>query len=334
MIKASHHSTDRCGIVLAGGEGKRVRPFIHRVWGEDLPKQYVNFTGTHSMLEHTFHRVEKLIPQDHLFTIVDQAHLEYTEVGRQLSSRPKGTVILQPCNKDTAPGLLLPLMHVYKRYPESVVVIFPSDHFIVEEDLFMGYVDLACHIVERDPSSLLLLGINPYGPEPEYGYIVPGEYTNHGSPPFVRNVLGFIEKPRIDLAQRLFQMEGLWNTMVMVFKAKTLLDLAKKILTSLYPSFERILEAIGSSREADVVEGVYRNLRSLNFSRGFLEALPIRFPSQLNVLMVREVFWSDWGSEQRIVGDLRKTGHLGPTEYFSKETASGCRIGSEMAATN
>ncbi|MFQ5597286.1 MAG: sugar phosphate nucleotidyltransferase [Nitrospiria bacterium] len=318
MIKAAH-SPVRCGIVLAAGEGKRVRPFIHRVRGESLPKQYVNFIGTRSMLEHTFHRAEKLIPPDRLFTVVSLDHLEYPEAGRQLMDRPKGTVILQPENKETAPGLLLPLMHLYKRYPESVVVIFPSDHFIVEEDLFMGHVDLACRIVERDPSCLLLLGIDPYGPETEYGYIVPGRYAKHAAVPSVREVLEFVEKPRIDLAHRLVQMEGLWNTMVMVFRAETLLNLAIKILPSLTLPFKRILEAIGSAREMEVVQEIYQHLQPVNFSSGLLEDLPTRFPAHINVLPVREVFWSDWGSEQRIVEDLRRTGHLGPTEYIPKE---------------
>jgi len=52
MVKSSR-SPVRCGIVLAPGEGKRLRPFIQRLRGKDLPKQFVNFIGTRSMLEHT-----------------------------------------------------------------------------------------------------------------------------------------------------------------------------------------------------------------------------------------------------------------------------------------
>ena len=42
-----------CGLVLAGGEGKRLQPFIKSLGKGTLPKQYVNFIGSHSMLEHT-----------------------------------------------------------------------------------------------------------------------------------------------------------------------------------------------------------------------------------------------------------------------------------------
>ena len=114
----------RCGIVLAGGEGKRIRPFIRRVLGADLPKQYVNFIGTRSMLEHTFNRAEQLISPEHLFVVVARDHLDYIEVQRQISDRPPHTVILQPINRETGPGLLLPLMHLLKHFPNSTVGIF------------------------------------------------------------------------------------------------------------------------------------------------------------------------------------------------------------------
>jgi mannose-1-phosphate guanylyltransferase len=85
-----HHSaqtSNRCGIVLAAGEGKRLQPFIRRLRGDSLPKQYVNFTGTRSLLQHTFLRAEKLISRERLFTVVSQDHLNFPEVTRQLSNR-------------------------------------------------------------------------------------------------------------------------------------------------------------------------------------------------------------------------------------------------------
>jgi mannose-1-phosphate guanylyltransferase len=91
------------------------------------------------MLEHTLHRAEKLISPERLFTVVCRDHLDHA---RQIASRPKGTVIIQPENKETGPGLLLPLAHLCKHYPDSLVIL-PSDHFISEEDLFMDHVDLA-----------------------------------------------------------------------------------------------------------------------------------------------------------------------------------------------
>jgi len=46
----------RCGIVLAGGEGKRLKSFIYQLRASHVPKQYVNVIGARTMLEHTIDR--------------------------------------------------------------------------------------------------------------------------------------------------------------------------------------------------------------------------------------------------------------------------------------
>src|SRR3990172_8990907 len=96
---------------------------------------------------------------------------------------------------------------------------------IVEEELFMAHVDLAFSAVEQNPSCLVLLGVQSGEPEPEYGYIVPGPKANHLAPLSVHEVLRFIEKPEPHAAQELIMRDGLWNTMVMIFKARTMVDL-------------------------------------------------------------------------------------------------------------
>jgi hypothetical protein len=39
---------------MAAGEGRRLRSFVEKLRGYALCKQYVNFIGKGSMLEHTF----------------------------------------------------------------------------------------------------------------------------------------------------------------------------------------------------------------------------------------------------------------------------------------
>ncbi len=306
----------RCGIILAAGEGKRLQPFIQQLRGDSLPKQYVRFVGNRSMLEHTFQRAEKVISPRHVFTVVSRQHLGYAEVRQQILSRPAGTIVVQPANKETGPGILLPLMHIFKRFPESMVAVFPSDHFVTDEELFMAHVDLAFRVVERHPSYVILLGIEPTGVEPEYGYILPGSSVHFLKPLPVREVSQFVEKPSRRAAEELMRRGGLWNTMVMVFNVKILLDLVHGVAPALYGSFQRIHEAIGSSEEMDVVERVYRDMEAVNFSAGFLGGFPME---KLLVLPVRGVFWSDWGSEQRIVTTLRENGSFMVRREISEE---------------
>ena len=313
-----NHSSVRCGIVLAAGEGKRLRPLVRRLRGDTLPKQYVNLVGTSSMFEQTFRRAEMLIPSDHLFTVVSQEHLGYADVRRQLSGRRSGTVIAQPENKETGPGLLLPLMHLYKRYPDSTVAIFPSDHFILEEDLFMAHVELAFHLVQREPAAIVFMGVEPDEPEPEYGYIVLGKEINPAALLGAREVTLFVEKPEPSVAQQLTASGALWNTLVMVFRTKTFLDLVQRTSPVLHHAFQCIGDAIGSSVEMDILAKVYRDMEPVNFSTGLLEKVSLDPQSRLLAVPVRGVLWSDWGSERRLMNVLRRIGLLEAAPEVSK----------------
>jgi mannose-1-phosphate guanylyltransferase len=217
------------GLVLAGGEGRRLQSYVQQLRGEELPKQYINFIGRRSMLEHTFHRVEKLIPAGRILTVVSRPHLAHAEVRRQLAARPRETLIVQPANKETGPGLLLPLMFIYKRCPEAIVALFPSDHFILEEDRFMSHVYLAVQAVKHAPARIVLLAIEPYKPETDYGYVVPHADIGRPCRFGTRPVSAFIEKPKADMALKLMMWGGLWNTMTMVFKLDTLLGFQSRV---------------------------------------------------------------------------------------------------------
>ena len=146
----SPNSGIRCGIVLSGGNGTRIEDFVSRLRGCKLPKQYDNFVGKGSMLEHTLHRAEKLIPAQRLFIVIAKEHLEFDEVRSQIVSRPRQRVVIQPQNKDTAAGSLLPLMYLYKPYPAAGVVLFPSDHFVLQEELFSQPVKLRFRLEEPE----------------------------------------------------------------------------------------------------------------------------------------------------------------------------------------
>ena len=337
----------RCGLVLAGGEGKRLKRFIYQLRASQVPKQYINVIGTRSMLEHTFDRAERLIPRERLFTVASRDHLQYHEARRQLSNRPIHTVALQPLNRETGPGVLLPLMHIYKRYPQSIVAVFPSDHFILEEERFMAHVELAFRVVQQDPSRIVLLGIKPNRPEAEYGYILPNgklrvcelieNYKNQRPQLFdfvgvtfakigaksifsqtlsslasldVHGVESFIEKPQAQTAMEFAARGALWNSMVMVFETKTFLSLVRLVAPALHRSFQPIYRAIGTSAETVVVEDCYRDMKQSNFSKDLLEAFAVQHQTRLAVIPVNDVLWSDWGSAPRIMKILQETASI------------------------
>jgi hypothetical protein len=85
----------------------------------------------------------------------------------------------------------------------------------------------------------------------------------------------------------------------------------RTVASTLYGSFQEILKAIGTRNERHVVEEVYQHMKPMDFSEGFLETLVRLHRSCISVLPVSGVFWSDWGSEHRVVSVLKKTGYLG-----------------------
>ena len=288
------------GIVLAGGEGKRLQSFIHSQYGTDAPKQYCTFTGARSMLRHTIDRAEMLIKPDRLFTIVRKDHSRYTE--DQLADRPPGTVIVQPLNRETGPAILYSLLHVYRHDPEATVCLFPSDHFVLNEQSVMDHIEFSCESVSANPMSVILLGADPQQSENGYGWIVTGEQIVDNDAKRVYSVSRFLEKPDALTAYQLYHKAGLWNTMIIVGKAKALLALFKKYTRTVYEAFWGMRDDLGSSREAQIIEKVYSSLSSTNFSYSILA----RNPVGLRTVRLQGAYWNDWGDADRIRSDIQR----------------------------
>jgi mannose-1-phosphate guanylyltransferase len=300
-----------CGVVLASGAGQYLQPLKRRQHTDALPKQYVRCTGTRSMLERTYDRVERLIPRERLFTVVQESHLRFSRVADQLSERSEGTVIAQPRNETTMLALLLALTHVHKRFGDTIVASFPSDQLIWEDDRLMRYVRLAQTIVSHQPSKLVLLGVEPAYEESEYSYILPvDQWNNDGWG--TRDVKHLVEKPNSAHAHELIVRGALWNTMLMVFNAATLLGFVKCLKPNLFRHFERLRETIGTPHEATVVRETFERVEAVDISRDLLQPVARLFPGSLCVLPVNDVLWSDRGAETRNIDTvkiLRRTGY-------------------------
>ncbi|HEY7320391.1 MAG TPA: sugar phosphate nucleotidyltransferase [Candidatus Binatia bacterium] len=299
---------DLWGLVLAGGEGRRIEGYVRQLRGKSLPKQYVNFIGTRSMLQHTWDRAERLVPGRKILTIVTEHHLLSPEVCRQLAYRTPGTVIVQPENKDTGLGILLPLTYLHKCYPDAIVVVFPSDHFILEEDRFIDHVRLAARAVHHNPSQIVLLPVEAQRAEPDYGYVVLADELGQIDLCGCRKVAHFVEKPSVTDARLLVARGALWNTMIMVFRIETLLHYIRTLFPNVASQFHSIGESIGTAVEKDKIRQIYRNLSPLNFSKDILERIAVHAPRAVTGLPVLQVTWSDWGTCDRLSKTLLQLG--------------------------
>ncbi len=290
----------RCGIILAGGDGLRLKPFIRTLWGVDIPKQYTSFTGSRSLLEHTIDRAENLVSPECLFTVIARHHLQHSEVCRQIRFRPSGRVIFQPMNRETGPGIMLALAHLVSHYPNSTVALYPADHFILQEDLFVEYMRQAFEAVEAFPSKIVFLGADASEAKAEYGYILPEDPEPYSGFPMKR-VKAFVERPTHQIARQVIGLGAMWNTMAMCFKPEVLMQLIALAVPDLHRWYQRISKILKTSRESLGLEKIYRDMTSMEFSGDLLGRLEIHSRNQLFALPMKGIIWSDWDSADRIL---------------------------------
>ena len=82
-------------IVLAGGEGVRLRPLTRELYGEPRPKQYAALTGSASLLRQTLDRVGRLVPRERTVIVTLASHARYLAPG-DAQARGASTCCLSP----------------------------------------------------------------------------------------------------------------------------------------------------------------------------------------------------------------------------------------------
>lgn len=251
------------------------------------------------MVQHTLDRLQQLIPAERILVVVAAHHRD--EASRQLAHWPQQNIIYQPANRDTAPGILLPLAHITYRDPSATLVVSPSDHFVRDETSFMESVNTALRDLKQHPNEMVLLGMTPeQGPETEYGYIeVKKQRTARAVP-----VAGFVEKPPLQLARRLIQQGALWNTMVFAVTSAALWQMVRDTVPALYNAFGLIQAMLNSVHAPRFIEHIYETLPNINFSSDICAPMA----GKLRVLPVPNVGWSDWGTVASILRSLQEIG--------------------------
>jgi mannose-1-phosphate guanylyltransferase len=189
---------DRWAVVLAGGEGNRLRSYIHRIAGRECPKQFFPVLGTATLLEQTLARVSLRIAPERTLTVVNHAHEKFYSAISKV--RPDLNLLVQHDNLGTAPAILYSLLAIAKRSPDASVAIFPSDHYVSDEERFMDYVDSALDSITRRPETPVVLGIVPDNAGDGYGWIERGHLISSREELPLYRISRFWEKPALHIA--------------------------------------------------------------------------------------------------------------------------------------
>jgi mannose-1-phosphate guanylyltransferase len=287
-------------VILAGGDGTRLKSLTRRIAGDERPKQFCSVLGGATLLEETQRRTALELAEARTLYAVNQLHEPY--YAPNLGKLRKDNLVVQPSNRGTAPAILYSLLRIATRDPDAVVAFFPSDHYISDNRQFMSHVRAALDTARQRNDLVVLLGLEPESPEVEYGWIEPAtaikSYAN------VYGVRRFWEKPNNVMAQVL-QLRGcLWNSFVMIASVRALLDSVESALPELYQAFSRLVPLFGTPAESKAIGHFYDRLHEVNFSYQVLAQRPER----LAVIRVRGVRWNDLGEPKRVFASLDMAG--------------------------
>lgn len=276
-------------ILLAAGEGSRVRSLITDRGGHPVPKQYWALDGRESLLRNALARAEQFIPKTRILAVVAPDHQEWWE--HDLEDLPPYNVLVQPCNRGTACGLLLPLLQIQRRDPSARVLVLPSDHYVEDETRLGNAMVFADRAATQRGDQVVLLGMTPSQGGGEYGWIVPAgpEKADHTA-----GVGSFVEKPPPLVAKQLAERGGVWNSLIFVSTLRALIEAYSRAVPNLLATFADWNR--DSPRGVEGLSDLYGRLPSVDFSRGVLEASE----SILRVVTVSGSGWVDIGTPETL----------------------------------
>ena len=291
------HKRHHCwALVLAAGEGRRLQGLTTTTAGVAVPKQFCSLHGGPSLLHEALERARATAPPEQICTIVAEQHRRFWTDHLQWVATHN--VIVQPRNRGTANGILLPLLHILERDPAARMVLLPSDHHVRDERVLAQALRRAAAPAKSEWAQILLLGVEPQEADPELGYILPGPGKGSTDRPIER----FVEKPAVGIARELIEHGGLWNTFIIAADAQALLELFERRCPDIVAEMGALIRrGVESERYRDALRELYDALPELDFSRHILSGQE----PKLRMLAVPPCGWSDLGTPQRVVAALQ-----------------------------
>jgi mannose-1-phosphate guanylyltransferase len=270
--------------IIAGGSGTRLWPKSR----QEKPKQFQALYSEQTLLQETVKRLEPMVPRENIYVIANRSH-EAT-VREQLEWLGPDNYVGEPVGKDTAPAVGVISTIIHHKDPDAVILITPSDHVIVKENLFRHLLVVAEHVAAEGPN-VVTIGIKPTSPETGYGYIQMSEKHRTIDEVDVHEVVSFKEKPDLPTAQEyVTSWHYVWNSGMFIWSAKTVLDLFRQHAPDIHKLLTRYDAAIGTPNEARVFEEVYEAVPRVSVDYAIMEHADRVF------VIPASIGWSDLGS--------------------------------------
>jgi mannose-1-phosphate guanylyltransferase len=283
-------------VVLAGGDGQRLSALTHDAQGTYTPKQYCSLTGGQSLLQLSLQRALAVAARDHIVPVVTDTHRRWWE--SQLLGFHRNRVVVQPRNRGTGFGVLLPLLVIAKCDPEAGVIFIPSDHYVEHEDLLAEFLRHATAPEALDSDKLTLLGMTPNAPDSGFGYLSPAPDSGVG----MRPVHQFIEKPDEATAAKLIRAGSVWNSGIFAGRISQIVSLFERHVPGLILDVTAVVNDLSDSRIPTAeLTFLFNRHPALDFSRDLLQ----KCPRDLQFLTVPPCGWIDVETPARLAQALR-----------------------------
>ena len=159
---------------------------------------------------------------------------------------------------------------------DEVLFVSPSDPVIRPEKDFLAFVGKAAEIAAQ--GHIVTFGVQPFGPETGYGYIMAGEEIGDGS----CRVAKFTEKPDRDTAYAYLQEGGFyWNSGMFAFQAGVLLDEVEQHAPEIH--------AVAREGYRFALEN-FAEMPNISIDYAIMEK------SERVVMLPMDIYWNDIGS--------------------------------------
>lgn len=299
---------NKFATILAGGGGTRFWPLSR----QELPKQLLNISGTDIMLNDTIDRFDGVIPLENTIVVTNQSQAALLESIIH-TSVPQGNILVEPVARNTAASILYAALFIEKNYGDSLMVVLPSDHHIMDKPAFKKTLAQAC-AVAIETKKIVTIGIKPTFPSTGYGYISHLDEPSMINPCNVYDVAEFVEKPNFQTAQGyLSSGHYLWNSGIFIWTTSVIINNFMRYLPRLYKTMLPLSKCLGTDQESDMIRDIYPTLQSISIDYGILERCD-------EVIVTPGDFgWNDIGSWDALgaifppdeFGNIVKANHLG-----------------------
>lgn len=252
---------DVVAVLMAGGAGTRFWPLSTA----EKPKQFLTaLTGTPLYVQ-AADRARLLVPWDRILVMTHETFLPL--VRKQTPDVPPENVVLEPARRNTAAAIILAAVVISRRWPESTMIVTPSDHLIGNLDGFRR--TLARAVARARSGGLGTIGIPPTFPSTDFGYL---RLAGPPDPREAARVEQFVEKPdRRRAEEYLASGRFLWNSGIFVWQTRMLLDAAARHLPGVYRPLAALGETVGTPEFAPRARRAFETIESVSVDYGIME---------------------------------------------------------------